>query len=205
MELGFPLLHRLFFEFSVLNVDPALLKRCRKNDRKAQFELYQTCYAFMFKICLRYHSSDLDAKQSLNDAFMKICTKLHRFDPSIPFDLWVRKITINTCIDHYRTSKARSEHESVGFEQLNAHTHALDHNEAERQLDAEALRALIRALPPVSRQVFNLAVLDGYTYDEVAELLNISLATCRWHVHASRKFLQEKILSSRELTNSKAI
>ncbi len=69
-------------------------------------------------------------------------------------------------------------------------------NEGSQSMDAESLRSLIRSLPSVSQKVFNMAVLDGFPYNEVAKSLEISEATCRWHVHFARKTLQTMLKKS---------
>ena len=77
-----------------------------------------------------------------------------------------------------------------------------DVNLAEEEMNAKSLRALVKSLPPISQQVFNLCVIDGYDYAEVAVLLNVSEATCRWHVHFSRKKLQELIKTTFQTTET---
>ena len=155
---------------------------------------------------MRYHRNDDDAKHVLNQAFLNICNHLDKYKEEIIFERWAKRITINACIDEYRKNKKRLENiESQENSDLGNNSERFAQNEAVLELNAEDLRALIRTLPPISQQVFNLAVLDGYSYEEVAQLLKVSEATCRWHVHHSRKILQEALKTASEGDKSIAL
>jgi len=188
-----------------VKVSAELIAECKRNKRKAQFELYKVCYAFMMQICLRYNPVDADAHAALNESFLKVYTKIDQYNEHVPFALWIRRITINTCIDHFRKRKTElyASFQNIDDGPIASISHIS--NDADLSLDAEALRAMIRQLPAVSQQVFNLVILDGYPYEEVAELLDITVATCRWHVHFSRKTLQEQLVEVSSESKSKAV
>jgi len=176
-----------------MQVDPELLARCRKNDRKAHNELYRHCFGFLMAICLRYSSNRDDAEALLNQAFLKIITNLDKFRAEVPFGSWVSRITVNTIIDEFRRDKKRREHlTSVDFQESKG-GHPINFNEAAQHLDAEELEKMIQQLPDMSRKVFNLYAIDGYTHKEIGEMLNISDGTSKWHVSFARKSLQEMI------------
>lgn len=177
-----------------MKVEKALIQRCINGERKAQFELYKECYALMMKICMRYQNNADDAKPMVNEAFLKVCDKIDSYQTNVPFEYWLRRITINTVIDNYRKDRKKKEHfNTEDTSESYWESKMTETNLAEKEMNAEALRALIRTLPPISQQVFNLCVLDGYDYAEISEMLSISESTCRWHVHFSRKKLQELI------------
>jgi RNA polymerase sigma-70 factor (ECF subfamily) len=178
-----------------VRIDKILIQRCLEGERKAQFELYRECYAPMMQVCLRYQNNDQDAMHILNQAFLSICTKLDQYREEVVFESWVKRITINACIDEYRRNKTRNgSTDSLDDEGPSKHFDSSVQNLAELELDAAALRTMIRRLPATTQQVFNLAILDGYPYDEVSEILDITETTCRWHVHHARKKLQEMLL-----------
>lgn len=148
----------------------------------------------MMKICLRYVKNNDDAQSLVNQAFLKITENIDRYEAKAPFGLWVRRITINTVIDEFRKNKKHREHlEHTEFETTPNSSEFKTFNDGAQSLDAEALRAMIRMLPETTQQIFNLCVIDGYEYDEVAEMLNITEATCRWHVFNARKVLREMV------------
>lgn len=179
-------------------IDQQLIADCRKNSRRAQFELYRKCYGVLMGVCLRYEKNHDDAESLLNMGYFKVVTKLDKYQPHIPFEAWIRRIMINTIIDEFRKTKKDREHlEYTDFAdyQLNK---SPSYNTADLHFDAEQLESMIRQLPPVSQKVFNLHVIDGYSHKEVADLMNISVGTSKWHVSSARKQLREMIENSRK-------
>lgn len=177
-----------------MRVAESLLERCRKGERKAQFELYKDCYSFLMSICSRYEKNKADAEALLNFAFYKILTNLQHFDSQkLPFDSWCRRITINTLIDEFR-KKQKDQHQFV--DQLENHVPltTMDYNEADQKFDAEDLEQMIRNLPTVSQKVFNLYIVDGYSHKEIAEMLTITESTSKWHLSFARKTIKTMLL-----------
>ena len=178
-----------------MNIGHSLISLCREGDRKAQYQLYKECFPLLMGVCNRYHQNKDDAMASLNQGFLKIVTKLDTYKEDIPFVAWARRIMINTIIDDFRKHKKYHElHHMTSFEDEYDHINWTAHNDAELSLDADAILHLIRELPPMTREVFNLYAIDGYTHKEIGEKLNIAPGTSKWHVSAARKELQPKIV-----------
>lgn len=183
-------------------IELALIKQCLKNDRRAQFELYKQCYGILLSVCRRYEKNQLDAEALLNQAFMKILTNLKKYNQKVPFEAWIRRIAINNAVDEYRKNKKRNvKEQNTSFDSADVKhlTAKVQFNKGELDLDAEVLVKVINTLPPVSKQVFNLHVIDGYSHDEIADMLGISTGTTKWHVSNARKILKEKIIKLRDL------
>ncbi len=177
-----------------MQIKPELLAKCRKNDRKSHNELYRHCFGFMMGICLRYASNREDAESFLNQAFLKIISNLDKYKEEIPFGSWVNRITINTIIDEFRKDKNRRETmTNVDFQEFRSSSHPADFNAASEELDAEELRTMIQQLPNMSRKVFNLYAIEGYSHKEIGEMLGISDGTSKWHLSSARKSLQDMI------------
>lgn len=184
-----------------MKIEKELLDACRKEERRAQFELYRLCYSILLSVCLRYEKNKEDAEFLLNKAFYKILKNLDKYADNVPFEAWIRRITINTVIDEYRKNKK----DIVDYveEPTNiAPNKAVDYNEADQKYDAEELQNLIDQLPPVSKKVFNLYVLDGYSHKEIAEKLSMSEGTSKWHLSSARKKLKGLVL---KLMNNVAV
>ena len=178
-----------------MHVEPELLKKCSKNDRKAHNELYRQIFGFILAICLRYSSNREDAEALVNLAFMKIVSNIDRYNHDIPFGSWVNRITVNTIIDEFRRDKKRRENmQTVDFQEAPA-TPPVDFNQAAQELEAEELEMMIQKLPTMSRKVFNLYAIEGYTHKEIGEMLGMSDGTSKWHVSFARKSLQAMIKS----------
>ncbi|MEO0473398.1 MAG: RNA polymerase sigma factor, partial [Bacteroidota bacterium] len=158
---------------------------------RAQSALYRQCFSILMGVCIRYAQQEEEAHSLLNQGFLKILQKLDTRRENVPFEAWIRRIMINTIIDEYRrTKKYRETHRGIDQYTHTHLAHAVDWNEADRQFDAEAIENLLQRLPAMTRQVFNLFAIDGYSHKEIAKMLNISDGTSKWHVSTARKQLQ---------------
>lgn len=176
--------------------DKELLEKCLNQDRRAQYQLYRNCYSILMSICSRYEKNKEDAESLLNLGFLKVVTKIDKYNPDIPFEAWIRRIMINTIIDEFRKNKKQNDTiEYTNFEDQH-YNKSIDYNEADKQFDAEELEKMLRKLPTVSQKVFNLHVIDGYSHKEIGDMLNISVGTSKWHVANARKILKEMIYNS---------
>jgi RNA polymerase sigma factor (sigma-70 family) len=177
-----------------MNIPPGIIQDCIAQDRKAQAWLYKRCYAVLMSICLRYGNDESEAASLLNAAFLKILTKLKTWKEPVPFEAWIRRITINTAIDHYRKYQRKYAHVEYADMQESRHADlAVDYNAADQQFDAEAVLKLVRDLPPMTQQVFNLYAIDGYTHREIAEMLSMAEGTSKWHLNNARKTIQKAL------------
>lgn len=171
-------------------VEKSLLLDCQNNVRRAQFELYHKCYGILMSICLRYHKNSEDAEEVLNVGFLKIVTKLDMYNESVPFEAWIRRIMINTVIDEFRKNKkSKAAIEYTDFDGVHE-ARSVSYNDADLMFEAEELQNMIQTLPPVSQKVFNLHIIDGYSHKEIAEKMDISVGTSKWHVSNARKILR---------------
>lgn len=167
-----------------------LIKRCIRGDRKAQEKLYRDYYAAMASLCLRYAGNEQDAREVLNNAFLKVFRQLHTYQSSkATLYTWIRTIVIHACIDHLR----RRDH-FRNLQQLDQATADIGIDpEAVSRLKVQELLGFIRELPAATQAVFNLYVMEGYTHREIASLLQISEGTSKWHLAEAKKRLQQKI------------
>ncbi|HEY0978193.1 MAG TPA: RNA polymerase sigma factor [Flavobacteriales bacterium] len=168
-----------------------LIARCARKDARAQYELYRALYGTMMAICSRYEKNLSDAKDRMNQGFLKILENIGNRGNDVPFEPWARRILINTVIDGFRKEQRRKEHEQVGVDQTMDSNPGI--NEYLQQMEAEALTALMQRLPGMSRQVFNLFAIDGYGHAEIASMLGISEGTSKWHVSTARAQLQRAL------------
>ena len=160
-----------------------------QNNRKAQYELYRQWYGKMKGISLRYQTDEQAAEDIVNRAFLKVLRSIESYKPARPFGAWLSRITINENIDACRrTQKLRTiiQYDSEQVES-DANLNHFEYNEADKNLDADQLKAMISQLPSTTRQVFNLYVIDGYKHHEIATLLSITVGTSKWHLNSARK------------------
>lgn len=169
-------------------VEPRLIERCVQGEQKAQYELYRLLHGRMMAICSRYERNKQDAVDRMNQGFLKVLTHLEQRRPEVPFELWVRRIMINTVIDNHRKESPRK-----ATEMLDApldEGQLCEVNDYLRSMEAEAFAEMLRQVPDMSRKVFNLFAIDGYAHHEIADMLQISVGTSKWHVAHARHVLQ---------------
>lgn len=176
-----------------MTVTPELLRQAQRGEQKAQYDLYRICYPVLMSVSARYRQDEQSAVASLNNCFLKIIQNLDRYRQEVPFEAWIRRIMINLLIDEFRKEKKWRQH-TVFPENFEQETkHQVDWNEADQRFDAQQLEGLVRRLPPVTQQVFNLFALDGFSHREIAEMLKITDGTSKWHVSFARSQLQKWI------------
>ncbi len=139
-------------------------------------------------VCLRYSPTREGALEVLNDGFLKVFTRLEQYEPTQPFKGWLRRIMINTAVDHYRQEVRHFYHEAVEQAEQVVPTEAPD---AYSQLAQEELMNLIQRLSPAYRLVFNLYVIDGFTHEEIAAQLGISAGASKSNLARARENLRQ--------------
>lgn len=164
--------------------------RCKKQDRRAQQELYRYCYSQLMSVCSRYEKNEEDARFILNLGFMKIIDHIDKYTEDVPFVAWIRRIMINTVIDEFRKNKKRKETIVLDDGETNTYEKLrYDTNLAAEQFEAEELEGYIRRLPEDTRKVFNMFAIDGYSHKEISDMLQMSIGTSKWHVSRARKMV----------------
>jgi len=168
-----------------------LLAGCRQDQRGAQEKLYRRYLPLILGICLRYADDRQDAAALSNMAFLKIFRSLDQLRDNQAFIAWAGRIAVHTGLDHLRRKASAGQwHALDGAPEPVADAEILD------RIDTEALLHHVRELPPMSRAVFLLAVVEGFSHAEIAERLSISEGTSRWHLSAARSEMKRLILAN---------
>ncbi|MVM39525.1 sigma-70 family RNA polymerase sigma factor [Spirosoma sp. HMF3257] len=164
-----------------------ILAGCLRNHRKSQELLYRQFYGYAMSVCLRYAPTREGALEVLNDGFLKVFTRLDQYDSSQPFKGWLRRILINAAIDHYR-QEVRHQHDDVEKAEQVAVSGTAD---AFSQLSHEELLGFVQRLSPAYRLVFNLYVMEGFTHEEIAGQLGISVGASKSNLARARENLRQ--------------
>lgn len=177
-----------------MDITHDIIKACMRDDRKAINLMYEYGFKMLMPICFRYNKNEEDARASFNAGFIKILNGLEKVDEDLNFNAWAKRIMVNSLIDEYRKNKkyntqiTKSDSES----ELDYYS-AGSSNDAVSNLGVENITALINELPKVTGEVFNLYVIDGYAHKEIAEMLEMSEGTSKWHLSTARKMLRDKL------------
>jgi RNA polymerase sigma factor (sigma-70 family) len=165
-----------------------LILGCKRNDRDSQRLLYQHYYSYALSICVRYSRSIPEAKEVVNDGFMKVFAKIDQYNQDSPFKGWLRKIMINASIDQYRKELKHQQHDNLA-----SVFSSVIQPQAITDLSFEELIGLVQKLSPAYRAVFNLYVIDGYTHEEIGKILNISSGTSKSNLLKARENLKRML------------
>ncbi len=164
-----------------------LIIQCKKQDAKAQGELYERYNRILFAICLRYSPNYAEAEDNLQDAFLTIFKKVGQYKGKGSFEGWIKRVTVNTVLQKYRKQR---------------HFEIVDEGEIEDEEDLEIeseqipldfLLKIVQELPDRYRLVFSMYVLDGYQHKEIAEMLGITDGTSKSNLARARSILKNKI------------
>lgn len=164
-----------------------LIEKCKKNDTKAQSELYKLFSGKLFALCLKYSRNYVEAEDNLHDAFVTIFEKISQYKYKGSFEGWLKRIVVNTALQRYRGKSV--------FNIVNENNIEEDIIEIEDDNDVgiDFLLLSIQELPDRYRLVFNLYALDGYSHKEIAKMLDISTGTTKSNLSRARKILKNKI------------
>jgi len=163
-----------------------LVTACIKQDRKAQRSFYERFAPVMHTVCLRYVRDPAEAEDVLLKGFMKVFQNLNKYRAEGSLEGWVRRIIINEALMYIRRQK--NMYLEVDVEEASdAQDICPDH------LAEEDLLQLIYELPVGYRTVFNLYAIEGYSHQEIAEMLTINEGTSKSQLSRARQILKQKI------------
>ncbi len=162
-----------------------LINYCINNDRLCQELLYKKFASKMFGVCMGYANSKDEAKDILQDGFIKVFSSLKKYKGIGSLEGWIRKIIVNTAIDYYR--KSSKDYRNVDVEKA---TNIEVESSVLEKMDAKEVLELIYKLPEGARIIFNLHVVEGYNHNEIAEMLHISEGTSKSQFSRARSLLQ---------------
>lgn len=173
--------------------DEQLVKLCLENNRNAQKELFEKYSRKMMSLCLRYAGNEDNAKDILQEGFIKVFTHLKDYSGSGNLSGWIKTIMVNTALNFIKKSVYLTE--LIEMEEEHAVT---EREQSESRLGEQELLKLIRTLPDGFRTIFNLFAIEGYSHKEIAGMLGISENTSKTQYLRARARLQKMIIAKSE-------
>lgn len=173
-----------------------LISGCIDGDRRMQEELYRRFSPRMYAVCLRYAGSSEEAEDILQEGFIKIFKKLSSFRGEGSFEGWIRRVFVNTAIEHFRRKRylqpvTEKEENTIEGKYISV----LD------TLAEKDILDLVRQLSPGYRTVFNMYVVEGYTHKEIGDILGISEGTSKSQLSRAKVILQDMVKKFMEQQN----
>jgi RNA polymerase sigma factor (sigma-70 family) len=176
-----------------MEIDSQLIAKCINAERKAQQALFEACFPFLVRLCRIYSRDDQEAMSHLNEGFYKILKGLPTWKQHIPFENWAKRIMLNAIIDNYRRQKSYRQQQAMSPEDIKALEQNISVVQVESPVvDAEEMLDWLRDLPVLTSQIFGLYAIDGYSYEEISNWLEMKQVTIRWHVWEARKKLAKR-------------
>ncbi len=167
-----------------------IINGCLKGNRRDQELLYRRHAAKLYAVCLQYSGNDEEARDILQEGFIKIFENLAYYKHEGSFEGWIRRIMVNTALEKYR-----SRHNLYRIDDIDdiPEPDADPDNEDYSGLEAVDLIEIIRELPPKYRMVFNLFAIEGYSHKEISKMVNISEGTSKSNLSRARMILQRRV------------
>lgn len=164
-----------------------LIHHVLRRDPSSEKELYRLLYVHHFKIAEAYCDNEEEARSIFNHAAMDIFDNLKSYETEGDFLRWSARVIKNDCIDHNRKKCVYRNK----LEVLKSTTKdSPSNNDALDSLYYEDVHRLLKHLKPKYRLCFILHVLEGYTYEEIAQELDININTAKWYSAEAKKKLK---------------
>lgn len=167
-----------------------LIKKCLKNDRKAQLSLYNQYAKAMYNICLNMvHDVEL-AEDLMQESFISAFKKLNTFRADVSFGAWIKRIVVHKCLDYLKKKK-------IIFEPLDESEFIVDFSEKDEHYFAQRtlseIKQHIEQLPIGYQTILKLYLFEGFDHDEISQILDISSSTSRSQYARAKSLLLKKL------------
>lgn len=178
-----------------------IIEKCKRNDRKAQLELYNKYCDGMYVVAVRFVKDSMEAEDIVQEAFIKAFSKLEQYKGEVTFGAWLKRIVINKCID---TLKSRKE-ELTQLDEV--HLKVVDTNDDDEwsvddAITLEEVKEAISSLPDKYRYVLMLYLMEGYDHQEISQILNISEVASRTQLSRGKAKLKDQLILLQNGTRS---
>lgn len=162
-----------------------LIRLCCQNNKEAQRKIFEQFKNSMAAVCRRYSSSKVEAEDNLIDGFIRAFAKISSYDGRGSFEGWLRKVMINNCLSVYQRATIALSNEPVE----NMAGESADKEMSER-FSKEELYEALDSLGERQKTAFNMIVIDGYSYAEVAKELKTNANVVKTLVYRAKQKLK---------------
>lgn len=177
-----------------MEVTQEVIREIAAGDRKVILKLYHYSFNVLMGTAVRYKDHKEDQMEIVNNAFMKIVTKIESYTPGTAYFAWVKTIVQREIIDDFRKNKRYKALFKMSGETI---YEGSVEPEVYNHIDNEELMKTLDVLPPATKLVFNLYGIEGYSSKEIMKELDISYETVKWHIKEARKRLKKLIIENK--------
>ncbi len=171
-------------------IEASVIAAVKKRKNEAFKVLYQRCIAYVYSIVRRYVGNESEHPDVIQEIFARVFLSIQTFDAKKgDFKFWLRRLVINQCLQHHRKSKATAL--LLPLDSVEEIDSGEDHYLHE--LDKVDIEKYLQKMPMGYRQIFLLVIIDDYTYKEAADLLGVSVETCRSQLSRAKVWLKKNV------------
>jgi RNA polymerase sigma factor (sigma-70 family) len=165
------------------------IQAVKRRERWALKQLYEEHYEMLYPLCLRYAEKEEDAEDILHEGFIKIFKNIEKYKAGTSMKSWMRRIIVNSAIDHYRERKRKRTEEITPMLHIRS-----KRPDILSKITVDEILVALRQLSPTYRTVFNMFVMEGFSHREIAAKLNITESTSRSNLVKARNKLKSLLL-----------
>lgn len=164
-----------------------LIESCKKGNQLAQMQVYDQYAQAMFTVACRYLEDVEEAKDAMQEGFLKAFLNIERYEPTATFGAWLKRIIINQCLDKLKQRKLDMVDDTVETLQV-----IDDENwEFDSAISKADILVAIERLKAKYKIVIQLYLIEGYDHEEISEILNIPVKTSRTQLRRGKQKLRE--------------
>ena len=173
-----------------------LLLLCLEGNQSAQLEIYNRYYKAMYNTAVRIVKDSAEAEDVMQESFLNAFTKLHTFKGDVTFGAWLKRIVINNSIYHYRKQQKKQEVnlDDIMYKVEDTDEIASDHVSTEQK--AQKVLETMKRLKDNYRISLTLHLIEGYDYEEISQIMDISYANCRTTISRAKESLRKKMINA---------
>ena len=178
-----------------------LVQLCKSGNQNAQLEVYNRYYKAMYNIAYRIVKDSFEAEDIMQDSFLTAFTKLDSLKDTLTFGSWLKRIVTNNSIYHY---KKNSKYDEVPLDDVLYKVEDSDGITSDYELTnlkAKQVLETMKSLKDSYRVSLTLHLIEGYDYEEISDILNISYANCRTTISRAKESLRHKLQFMAEYKN----
>jgi len=182
--------------------DQKIIKLCKKNKREGFDLLFEKYQRYIYSICYSYTYSQQDALDLVQEIFLRIYRGFDKVDDKKPISPWIKKISVNTCINFKRDNKNKASELSINSS-ANENDGTLEDVVSDRGLTEDrvvyldtkkTLEESIRELPDEVKMAVLLRHIKGLSYNEIADLMSCPIGTVKTYLFRGKKLLKESLV-----------
>ena len=173
-----------------------LIQLCLEGKQSAQMKIYNRYYKAMYNTAFRIVKNSAEAEDIMQESFLNAFTKLHTFKGEVTFGSWLKRIVINNSIYHYRKQRKKNEValDDILYKVEDNDGVASDHVFTE--LKAQKVIETMKRLKDNYRVSLTLHLIEGYDYEEISTIMNMSYANCRTTISRAKESLRNKMINA---------